>query len=199
MKRVMKNLIIFLVISLPLILFWYKPVYAEQLLITEDLVEIVFGECSWDGSQSHTTVTIFLKDTKFILYGEGGPYGPLFSYHSGIQFSLSPGEYSYKWYERDPIYGVWTNPQTGTFSISSCVPHATATVKPGNCQWNPTNGPVTPVTIELDHAELTLNGKTYSDPSTTIMDLSPGNYSYSWAATGGYQGGECLSHPVRLS
>ena len=190
MKRVIKNLMLTLIIFLLLALFMDKPVEAKQSLITEDLVEIVFGECSWDGSQSHTTVTISLQDTKFILYGEGGPYGPLFSYHSGIQLSLSPGEYSYKWYERDPLYGIWINPQTGTFSLSSCVPQATAKVQTGACQWDPTNGPFTPVTIELDHAELTLNGTPYSAPSTTIMDLSPGNYSYSWAATGGYQGGE---------
>jgi hypothetical protein len=44
------------------------------------------------------------------------------------------------------------------------------------------------VTIELDHAELILNDITYTSSPTTV-NFSPGDYSYSWVPTGGYQGG----------
>ena len=184
-----KKILIFISLSAMLILCYFTSAYADTPSNVEDLVEIVIGDCTWDGSESHTTITINLGDTKFNLYKGDWVYGPLYSYHSGKQLSLTPGVYTYEWYERDPINYVWVNRQTAAFTISACAPQATAHFTQGACQWTPADGPITPVTITLDHAELTLNGTTYSAASTVITDLSPGTYSYSWVATGGYQGG----------
>jgi len=189
MKRILRSCFVLIIVFLLLSLKPDNPAIANNLRApVQRNVEIEIGECHWNGVRSLTSVTFIVQNTKFTAYGPLN-IGPLFNEPSGITFDLRSGTYTYTWFAGyDSTFGVWTNPVTGSFTLNDCFPEASASVSKGVCTWDETNGSVTPVTITLDHASLSLNGVTYT--TSTIVNLQPGTYTYSWEGTGGYQGGE---------
>jgi hypothetical protein len=150
-------------------------------------IEISIGECQWNGTQSITPVSFTVTRTRLTITKPSGSSFTL--YHSSTPQTayLPSGYYTFTWFT---VYEDWVykEPESGSFELPSCAPQASVTLTPGECQWNSKTGSVTPITIELDHAELTLNGVFYTT-SPSSVNLGPGDYSYSWSPTGGYQGG----------
>ncbi|MBU2578421.1 hypothetical protein KKA69_06410 [Patescibacteria group bacterium] len=188
LRKYMISIIVFAFLTI----FAFESIQADTThAIVERNAEIHIGDCSWNGTKSLTDVTVTVTNTRLTIFGPLYQIGPLFNQHSGMSFSLEPGDYRYEWYQGyDNTFYVWTNKIIDYFTLNECIPQASASITTGTCTWNDTNGSITPVTITLDHASLSLNGTSYTAPQTTITDLQPGTYPYSWVATGGYQGGE---------
>jgi hypothetical protein len=157
--------------------------------IYQPSIEITIGECQWDGTQSKTEVTFSATDTTLTVYKPSGGFFPVTASTSPRTAYLPSGGYDYTWKDDyDPTYGIWLTTVEGSFELPSCAPQASVTLTPGECQWDSKIGSINPIAIELDHAELTLNGVFYTT-SPSSVNLSPGDYSYSWVPTNGYQGG----------
>ena len=186
-----KHLIIFLLLLI-LALTVHQPVHAKSLSVyAEPNFQIDIGECTWNGTKSITSVTFTLTNTKAELHLPSGPIIPLTMSNPVVTVGLESGEYGYVWWDDyDPTYYTWLTRVEGEFTLGECRPKASASVTLGSCAWNETSGPVTPVTITLDHARLTLNGVTYTAAQTVITDLPPGSYTYNWTGINGYSGGE---------
>lgn len=172
--------------------FSFEIGYANHsLFYDEPNFDIAIGACSWNGSQSITAVTFSLTNTKVQIYPPSGPYFPLTMSRPIVTAYLESGIYRYVWWDDYyPGSGTWLTPVEDFFTLPECIPQAAANITTQPCNWDATNGSVTPVIITLDHAKLSLNGIDYTNPLTTITNLPPGTYSYSWVGTDGYQGGE---------
>lgn len=116
-------------------------------------------------------------------------------YSSSTVIQLEPGTYPYSWVAKIGYEGSGS----GSIIVNECIPpDATASLSIGACTFSTETGSLTSVTLTLDNANLTINSVTYS--SSTIIELSPGSYPYSWVAIEGYQGsgsgtliiGECM-------
>ena len=139
---------------------------------------VTLGACLLSaGLGSITPVTITLNGASLTINGV--------TYTSTTTINLPPGTYPYTWTALDGFKGSGS----GTIVISACSTplSGTATVSTGACSWTQAGGSLTPVTITLDHATLTINGVTYT--STTTINLPPGTYPFTWAAVPGYTGG----------
>lgn len=185
----------FIVVSiflLALLLISVQPGYAkEYTAYDEPDFQIDIGDCTWDGSKSMTSVTFTLTNTKAIVYMPSGDYFNLKMSRPVVTISLESGVYNYIWWDDyDPVFYVWLTQVEGSFTLDECRPQATASVSVGTCSWSESTGSITPVTINLDHAQLFLDGKVYTAPQTVITDLAPGTYTYSWEGINGYEGGE---------
>jgi LPXTG-site transpeptidase (sortase) family protein len=134
------------------------------------------GSCSWSqASGSLTPVTLDLNHASLTINGT--------IYNSSQTINLPPGSYPYSW-TADSGY---TGNGSGVVVIGGCVPGmASVSVTTGMCQWTQAAGSLTPVTLDLTHASLTINGMTYS--TSQIINLSPGSYPYSWTAESGFTG-----------
>ena len=105
------------------------------------------------------------------------------TYTTSQIIDLPPGNYPYTWAAENGYLGNGS----GTVVIGDCTPGtASASVTTGTCIWTQAGGSLTPVSIELDHASLIINGMTYTTSQT--IDLPPGNYPYTWTAENGYIG-----------
>jgi len=185
-----KKMILAVVISFLFLITTTNPcLAATNRYYPQPSIEITIGECQWDGTQSITEVTFSATDTKLTVYKPSGESFPVTQPTPPRIAYLPSGFYDYVWWDDyDPTDFTNKTKVEGSFELLSCVPQASVTFTHGECQWDATNGSVTPVTIELDHAELTLNGVFYTT-SPSSVNLGPGDYSYSWSPTGGYQGG----------
>ncbi len=140
-------------------------------------VSVTAGICSWtQATGSLTPVSIVLKFASLTING--------MTYKTSRTISLPPGSYSYSWKAIDGHTGNGS----GTLVIKGCEPvTAEASVETGDCHWTQADGSLTPVKLDLEHAALTINGKTYTTSQT--INLPPGNYPYTWTADNGYIGG----------
>ncbi len=142
-------------------------------------VLINVGSCVWNDNlqSSSTDVTITITGTTLTIEGVG-------TFTSSTTINLSPGTYDYTW---EALAG-YTGKGSGSFTVIDCEPNiASASVNVGACAWDQTNGSLTPVTITINNASLTIDGVgTYT--STTIVDLPPGTYNYTWVGVGDYEG-----------
>ena len=105
---------------------------------------------------------------------------------------LPVGTYSLA-YAALPDYEIPTDPPLqDKFVIGLCEidkESATATAKLGACTWTLGDGSLTPVTITVTNAKMTLNGKLY-EPKVSVsaetveetfdLKLPPGKYPYTW-------------------
>ena len=123
---------------------------------------------------------------------------------NGIGYSVSPdkftgGTWHFNYYASDGYHDVtaasveWNgvtydlhNPDAYAGDYNCAPDPASASVSVGSCSWSETTGSLTSVTLTLDHASLTINGHTYTD--STVIQLPPGTYPYSWTAQEGYTG-----------
>ncbi len=185
-----KKMLIAVVISFLFLITTTDPCLADTVHTTQQPnIEISIGECQWDGTKSMTPVTFTVVNTKLIVTKPDEGNFPVVPSISPATVNLPSGRYDYTWKDNyDPGFGVWLKIVTGSFELLPCIPQASVTFTPGECQWNSTTGSITPIAIELDHAELTLNGVTYTT-SPSSVNLGPGDYGYSWSPIGGYQGG----------
>ena len=134
------------------------------------------GSCSWSqAAGSLTPVTLDLNHASLMING--------MTYNTSQTIDLPPGSYPYTWTAESGYIGNGS----GMVDIGGCAPGtASASVTTGTCSWTQAEGSLTPVTLDLNHASLTINGTTYT--SSQIINLSPGSYPYSWTADGGYIG-----------
>ncbi|MGZ6346017.1 MAG: DUF7507 domain-containing protein, partial [Anaerolineales bacterium] len=139
----------------------------------------ISGSCSWtQGGGSVTPVTIALSHASLTINSV--------TYTTPQTINLGPGSYHYTWAANEAGY---IGNGSGDLTIGDCTPgnaDASATIG-GSCSWTQAGGSVTPVTIALNHASLTINSVTYTTPQT--INLGPGSYHYTWAANeAGYIG-----------
>jgi hypothetical protein len=134
------------------------------------------GTCTWtEAAGSLTPVTITLSNASFTINGQ--------TYTTSTTINLPPGSYSYTWTALPGYRGSGS----GTVVIGNCTPpNATASVSTGTCAWTQATGSLTPVTIALTGASLTINSQTYT--TSTVINLPPGSYPYTWTALPGYRG-----------
>lgn len=151
-----------LLFLLILLLFGVHAVYAnDKSAYDEPNFQIEIGECTWNGTKSITQVTFVLTNTRVEIFPPTGPFFRLTTSRPVVTVGLESGEYSYVWLDDyDPTFYVWLTRVEGTFTLDECRPKASASVSVGTCAWTETSGSVTPVTIALNHASLTLNGTT---------------------------------------
>jgi LPXTG-site transpeptidase (sortase) family protein len=137
---------------------------------------VTIGACSWtQAAGSLTPVSIELKHASLTINGV--------TYVTSQTIDLPPGSYAYSWTAEAGYIGSGS----GTLVIGDCPPStASASVTTGVCSWTQSTGSLTPVSLELKHAALTINGKTYATSQT--VNLAPGSYPYSWTAEAGYIG-----------
>jgi hypothetical protein len=142
-------------------------------------VLINVGTCMWSETEQESSTDVAITIVGAELTIDGMPK----TYTSSTTINLPPGTYTYSW-EALPGY---TGSGSGSFTVIDCEPEsASASVNTGACSWNETDGSLTPVTITLFNASLTINSVTY--PESTTIDLPPGTYPYTWTANTGYQG-----------
>jgi LPXTG-site transpeptidase (sortase) family protein len=134
------------------------------------------GSCSWSqASGSLTPVTLDLNHASLMING--------ITYTTSQTINLPPGSYPYSW----TADGGYTGNGSGTIVVGGCAPGAaSASITTGTCHWSQVAGSLTPVTLDLTHASLSINGTVYTTSQT--MDMSPGSYPYSWTAESGYTG-----------
>jgi hypothetical protein len=134
------------------------------------------GTCSWNAQDgSLTPLTITLVGASLTINGQ--------TYTASTTIDLAPGTYPYTWTALSGYKGSGS----GSVTIGECTPpDASASVSAGTCSWNEQDGSLTPLTITLVGASLTINGQTYS--ASTTIDLAPGTYPYTWTALSGYKG-----------
>jgi hypothetical protein len=137
---------------------------------------VILGACTWSaGTGSQTPVTINLTGADLSINGV--------TYSASTTINLSPGTYNYTWTAQAGYYGSGS----GSVTVNDCTPpDASASVSLGACSWSVGAGSQTPVTISLAGADLTINGTTYS--TSTIINLPPGSYPYTWTAQAGFKG-----------
>jgi hypothetical protein len=137
---------------------------------------VSLGACSWiQGIGSLTPVTLGLSHASLTINGV--------TYTSPQTISLATGSYPYSWTAESGYIGNGS----GTVEVGDCMPGtASASVTPGTCSWTQTDGSLTPVTLDLNHTSLTINGATYT--TSQGISLAPGSYPYSWTAESGYLG-----------
>lgn len=143
--------------------------------------EITIGACNWNGEESLTEVAFTLSGTSLTFTSSSGQdYGP---YTESDSVALPAGEYTYSWTAVEGFSGSGE----GTFTLISCEPGvASASVLLGACGFIDGTS-LTPVTINVNHALLTINGVTYTEGVT--IELEPGEYEYTWEANEeGYAG-----------
>ena len=139
-------------------------------------VSVTTGTCSWtQASGSLTPVIIFLNHATLTISGA--------TYTSSQIINLAPGSYPYTW----TAQSGYTGNGSGMVEVGDCPPdNAGASLTIGSCNWTQTNGSITPVTLTLSHASLTINGWTFTSSQT--INLAPGSYPYSWTVLSGYMG-----------
>jgi hypothetical protein len=188
--RFNKKIFFIVVISFFILITNYDHCQAKTIHSYADpSIEIIIGECQWNGIQSLTEVTFSATNTELTIYKPAGGSFSVVQSISPKTLYLPNGTYDYMWKDDyDPTFTIWKTKVYDSFTLQSCIPEASVNFDHGVCQWDATNGSITPVTVELDHAELTLDGVTYTASPTTVH-FSPGTYSYSWVPTDGYQGG----------
>jgi hypothetical protein len=101
------------------------------------------------------------------------------TYTTPQTINLGPGSYHYTWAANEIGY---VGSGSGDLTIGDCTPgtaSASAAIS-GACSWSEATGSITPVTIALSHASLTINNVIYTTPQT--INLGPGSYHYTWAA-----------------
>ncbi|MCJ7694783.1 MAG: hypothetical protein MUO40_05080, partial [Anaerolineaceae bacterium] len=137
---------------------------------------ISIGACSFTaGTGSLTSVSITLDNASLTINSD--------TYTSSTTIDLSPGVYTYTWVALTGYQGSGS----GTLVIGGCMPkQAEATVSTGSCAYTINDGSLTPVTLTLFGAELTIDGITYFQ--STVISLGPGIYPYTWTGLDGYTG-----------
>jgi len=144
--------------------------------------EISLGSCKWNGDESLTEVAFTLSGASLTITGSSGQgsFGP---YTESGAVDLPAGEYTYSW----TATGDFTGAGEGKFTLVSCEPgEASASVTLGSCGFVDGTS-LTPVTITVNQASLTINGVTYTEAAT--IELEPGEYDYTWTANEeGYTG-----------
>lgn len=144
--------------------------------------EITVGTCKWNGEESLTEVAFTLSGASLTITNSSDQtsYGP---FTESDLVALPAGEYTYSW---TAVEG-FTGSGEGNFALITCEPGvASASVVLGSCGFVDGTS-LTPVTISLNHASLTINGVTYTEGET--IELEPGTYPYSWEANEeGYSG-----------
>ncbi len=132
---------------------------------------ITLGSCSWtQATGSLNDVAIMVDHASLTIGGN--------TYTISQTIHLPPGEFPYSWTAQSGYSGSGS----GSVSIGDCTPGnaSASTTISGSCSWTQAGGSVTPVTIALSHASLTINSVTYTTPQT--INLGPGSYHYTWAA-----------------
>ncbi|MGA2504805.1 MAG: hypothetical protein ABSG01_12005 [Anaerolineales bacterium] len=144
---------------------------------------VVPGICSWAaGTGSITPVSYTLNGASIIFTKDGSSlsYGP---FTTSGSVDLGPGSYSYVWTALSGYKGGGSS----SVLIGDCTPgNASVSVSTGTCSYSKETGAQTPITITLTGASFTINGTTYY--SSTVINLGPGIYPYSWASLPGYIG-----------
>ena len=137
---------------------------------------VTTGACGWSqATGSMTPVTLDLDHASLKIHGT--------TYTTSQIIALMPGSYPYSWKAEAGYLGNGS----GAVDIGDCTPSsATVSVTTGTCSWTPAAGSLTPVTLDLNHASLMINGVTYTASET--IHLPPGSYPYSWTAEAGYIG-----------
>jgi uncharacterized repeat protein (TIGR01451 family) len=140
---------------------------------------VSLGACTYHDGESSVDVIIAVDHASLSINHH--------TYDHNQTISLHPG--SYDWTARADHDYVLSEDSSGTLVVNGCPPGnatASATIS-GSCSWTQGSGSVTPVTIALSHASLTINSVTYTTPQT--INLGPGSYHYTWAANeSGYIG-----------
>lgn len=146
-------------------------------------VSVTPGICEWNTADevSTTDVVLTINNATLTLTGPSGVVGT-YSNTTTVP-NLEPGQYSYNWTGKTGYQGSGS----GTFTLITCEPGtASASVSLGSCSIVE-GASLTPVTITLNHASLTINGVTYTE--NTTINLEPGSYDYTWEANEeGYTG-----------
>ena len=124
---------------------------------------------------SLTYVSLELEHSSLIINGT--------TYDTSQTITLPPGSYPFSWTAQTGYIGNGS----GTIIIGDCTPGtSSATLTVESCSWNQAAGSLTPVTVDLNNASLTINGATYTTSQT--INLPPGSYPYSWTSVSGYSG-----------
>jgi hypothetical protein len=139
-------------------------------------VSVSTGACSWTQAAGPLTpVTLALTGVSLTINGV--------TYTSSQTINLPPGNYPYSW----TALSGYSGSGSGTVVIGDCTPgNASASISQGACNWGQTTISLTPVSIVLNHASLTINGVTYT--ASQIINLAPGSHPYNWTADPGYVG-----------
>ncbi len=134
------------------------------------------GDCSWTSETgSLTPVTITINGASLLIDGK--------TYTSTTTIDLGQGTYPYTWTALSGYLGEGS----GSVVIGNCTPgNAEASVSTGACSYSKETGASTPVTITLTGASFTVAGNTYI--ASTLIDLGPGIYPYTWTHLTGYIG-----------
>jgi hypothetical protein len=152
-------------------------------------VNVTPGACSWTvagGSERAVTLTITGASVTITRTSAGGgSWGP---FTSSTVIDLPEGSYHYSYVPTEGYNGTGG----GDFTVDPCPP-ASASHQFLGCDWTELGSSLSDVKIFVSHAELTLSGPggvfigTYT-MDTTVEDLAPGHYTYTWHAVSGYSG-----------
>jgi hypothetical protein len=132
------------------------------------------GSCSWVDLESKTDVSINVNGATLKIYQGASlvaTFGP-----GAHTLDLPEGSYTYEWTANEN----YTGSGSGSFSAVNCEPgKSDAAVELGSCVYDEGQS-LTPVTITISNAKLTINGKEYTENAT--LKLAPGDYPYSWVS-----------------
>lgn len=131
------------------------------------------GSCHWVDNTSVSDVAITIDHATLTINGS--------DYTSTQTIQLPNGSYPWSWVADNG----YTGSGSGTLVIDqTCKPDDPSSVKVevGSCKWNGEQS-LTPVTITLHNVKLTLGENIYEE--STVISLTRGHYTYTWAATDG--------------
>jgi hypothetical protein len=139
---------------------------------------VTLGACHPGEDGSESDVSILIDHAILTINGQ--------DYSASADISLPPGIYPWSWVAQSGYAGSGS----GTLEVGTCeLPEANASVSLDTCYpGEPGTESVSDVDLSVSHAELQINGNTYTSSQT--ISLGPGSYPWSWTAESGYTGSD---------